>query len=185
LKIRVFTLIFLLIVQTGFSQLVFGVKVTGLAFHPRPINGSIFRGKLDKKGHLVINGGMALTAQYYANQNVGVGIGQVIMPQDCGGKWFGASQIGLALKYDLTPNHSINGVFGPMVFYRQNWADIAGYKDDVFFKKSKNLSTQYKFVWYGVNFEYTYWYANKTGVSFNLLPGIPEVLEFSAGMSFR
>lgn len=184
---KVFLIGIFLVVFThiGFSQVVFGVKITGLAYHPRPVNGSIFRGKLDKKGHFVINGGMALTAQYYANKNLGIGIGQVIMPQDCGGKWFGASQIGLALKHDLSPNHSVHGVFGPMVFYRQNWADIAGYKDDVFFKKSKNLSTQYKFVWYGVNFEYTYWYANQTGVAFNLLPGIPEVFEFSAGMNFR
>jgi hypothetical protein len=180
LKIIGSVFILLFVCQIVAAQWIVGVQYTGLAFHPK-----LYRGKLDRKGHFVMNGGLSFSASYFVNKNVGFRVNQTVMPQDCGGKWFGASQAGVVLRKDFTANDTGLLTMGPIFFYRQNWADLPDYQDDSFFRKSKNQRLQYKFVWHGGHVEYTRWLNGRSGVTVNLLPGIPEIFELSTGMSFR
>jgi hypothetical protein len=178
-----------LVVETNAQKhlFTFGVKFTGLAIHPKkkPSNGEIYKWKLDKLGRFVLNRGITFTANVQLWKFLGVGVGQTIMPFDCGGKWAGASQIGIAFLGNFGEKHSLNGIVGPTVFYRENWALLPNYTGDDFYKITKNNKIQYKTIWYAGNLEYTYWNTKNIGVSLNLLPGFPELLEISSGISTR
>ena len=167
------------------SQIQIGIKITGLAFHPKPLNSDLYQRKLDKTGHFVINRGILFTVQANVWKCVGIGFAQAFMPQDCADKRLGASQIGVSLLGNLNNQHSFSGIFGPIIFYRQSWKSISNYQDDGLFKDSRNKALQYKFVWYGGHLEYTYWFSKQAGLAVNVLPGIPMIFELSPGVNFR
>ncbi|MGV6861670.1 MAG: hypothetical protein ACWA41_07845 [Putridiphycobacter sp.] len=173
------------------SQFSFGVKISGLAYHPqKEINESHYRWKLDKGGHLVSFIGISFMGSYQFNPYVGVKVVQTVMPFDCAGKWAFITHVGVNF-YDRIVGwkndiHRGSGSFGPLFYYRKGWGEIEGYSPDLtFVKPSKNKKWETKFVWYGAQLQYDYFFRPNQAHSINIFPGYPYIYSFAIGETFR
>lgn len=64
--------------------------------------------------------------------------------------------------------------------YRHDWADNDAYVDDGYFKRHGKW--QHKFYCYAGELEYNYRLKERTDLSVNLMPGIPELVSFGMGL---
>jgi hypothetical protein len=131
-----FLLLFLCWQLQGFSQnFLIGLKFSGHTIHPKhEQNAPLYKWKVDKKGHLVINGGITLTADIKIYEWFGLKLSQSFIKYDCAGKHAYVSHIGANFGGHGTTigdsNHGISGSMGPMIFFRENWKDLPGYVHD-------------------------------------------------------
>jgi hypothetical protein len=160
-----------------------GVYINGVNFHfKRPLNPNLFHRTLSRDKRLVYNLAGGFRISYYLNTFCGLTITQVFAPRDCGNQFFGMTHAGIFLstRYFNSSNHEGLLIGGPIIFYRKNWNTLPGYMDDNMMKESKNKHWQYKFVWHGGFLEYRYHYNNNQAAGIHLMPGVPELLSFSA-----
>ncbi|MFN4930237.1 MAG: hypothetical protein ACK5HE_02395 [Bacteroidota bacterium] len=160
-----------------------GVYVNGINFHlKKPLNPNLFHRTLSQDKRLVYNLAGGIRVSYYLNNYLGITITQVLAPRDCGNRFFGMTHAGvfLSTRYFNDSPHEGLLIGGPILFYRKNWNDLPGYTDDQMMKQSKNKQWQYKFVWHGGFLEYRYHYTPYQAAGIHLMPGIPELLSFSA-----
>jgi hypothetical protein len=162
----------------------FTVKYFGLSLHlkesPHP---QIFPNKLDEKGYATINYGVIAGYDRYLVRTVHAVRLQQAIYADCSGSLAGFSHIGWRGLIFQTGKHSLNGGLGPTLVYRKDWNRIEGYQDDGYFKRQGEW--QYKFYWYAGELEYNYQLTFKTDISMNIIPGIPELISFGAGIRRR
>jgi ABC-type long-subunit fatty acid transport system fused permease/ATPase subunit len=186
-------LVFIALISTSFNisaQFTFGIKISGLAYHPqKEINENHYRWNLDKNGHLVSFIGISFIANYSFNQYLGVKTTHTIMPFDCAGKWAFVSHIGINLHDRIigwkNNVHRFSGSFGPLWYYRKGWIAIDGYKQEPnFIKSSKNNKWEHKFVWYGAQVQYDFYFRTNQAVSVNIFPGYPYIYSFAIGETF-
>ncbi len=159
-----------------------GIYINGINMHlQKPVNGDLYHRTLTKNKRLVYNIGGGLRISYYVNQFSGFTMTQVIVPQDCGNRFFGLTHAGIFIttRYFNHSNHEGLLIGGPLLFYRKNWNKYPNYKNDHVMKESKNKVWQYKFVWHGGFLEYQYHYSNNQAAGIHLMPGVPELLSFS------
>jgi hypothetical protein len=175
----------------GHSQMTFGVKISGLAFHPKKeLNEACYRWKIDKKGKLVGFVGVTFTSAYQFNNYVGVKFTQTFMPFDCAGKFASVTHLGINLtdrivgwKNDL---HRGSVSIGPLFYLRKGWLQLDGYEPDTdFIKTTKSEKWQRKFVWYGGQMQYDYYFKTNQAVSVNFFPGYPYIYSLGVGETFR
>jgi len=173
------------------AQFTFGVKISGLALHPqKELNEKNYRWKLDEKGHLVAFLGVTFTAAYQFNNYLGIKFVQTFMPFDCAGKFSSVTHLGMnltdrivGLKNDV---HRGSVSIGPLLYLRKGWTEIVGYKSDLdFITPSKNKKWEHKFVWYGGQIQYDYYFNTDRALSFNFFPGYPYIYSFGVGETFR
>ncbi|MBI5915767.1 MAG: hypothetical protein HY842_10345 [Bacteroidetes bacterium] len=166
----------------------FGFQVIGLSCHLKKSNNrQLFKGKITHNGRVVVNGGVLLTARYHVDSRWGVQVSQALVARDCSGRFLGMSHVGVFGKMnDLrdSPN-SVDVSFGPMFFYRQNWALLPGYVNDGLFKISDNRQWMTKFVWYGGMVSWRHRLTEGRYFQLDMLPGIPEIISIGPGMSFQ
>jgi hypothetical protein len=167
------------------AQWFIGVKVVGLSLHfkksPHP---QLYKGRIDKHGHLVMNYGIALTAEYRFHPYIGVKFGQAIL-SDCGGKFAGASMLTLRTQAQLGKFGEGSIGMGPFFYYRKTWKNMDGYVDQGLFKDSGNGRWQTKFVWHGGEVEHNYPINEHMDISTNVLPGIPVLFVVTPGVRWR
>jgi hypothetical protein len=171
------------------QQFSFGVQLIGLSVHlKKSKHPQLFKGKLTKDGRLVLNGGVLLTARYYVNEKWGFQASQALVAHDCSGRFLGMTHLGgFISKNNLWDSrNSIDVSFGPMFFYRQNWAVMPGYVDEGLFKVSDNERWMTKFVWHGGMLSWRH-RLEAAGRYFQLdmLPGFPEIISVGPGVSFQ
>ena len=162
----------------------FTVKFFGLSVHlrqtPYP---ELFPNRLDQKGIMVVNlGGIAGYERFVLRDILSVRVEQGIYA-DCSSSLAGFTHIGWRGEIFKTGRHSLNGGLGPTLVYRRDWNRLEGYEDDGYFRRSGDW--QYKFYWYGGEFEYNYQLTEQNDLSINLVPGIPELVSFGAGFRRR
>lgn len=187
-------LILILLISSSlnsYSQFTFVIKISGLAYHPqKEINESHYRWKIDKNGHLVSFIGITLIADYSFNQYIGIKTAHTIMPFDCAGKWAFVSHIGINFHDRVigwkNNEHRFSGSFGPLWYYRKGWNNINGYIQETdFIKSSKNKQWESKFVWYGAQAQYDYYFNTQQALSVNIFPGYPYIYSFAVGETFN
>ena len=170
------------------QQFSFGFQIIGLSVHLKKSKHSqLFKGKITHDGRVVVNGGVLLTARYHVNGFWGVQASQALVARDCSGRFLGMSHLGVfGKKNDLwdSPN-SVDVSFGPMFFYRQNWALLPGYVDEGLFKISENQQWMTKFVWHGGMVSYRRRLETNRYFQLDMLPGFPELISIGPGMSFQ
>lgn len=180
-------ILLLLLMLTSFDKVCgqmwsIGIYVNGINLHlQKPVNGDLYHRTLTKNKRLVYNIGVGLRVSYYMNNFAGFTITQVVVPQDCGNKFFGLTHAGIFLstRYFNQSQHEGILIGGPVLFYRKNWNSLPGYKDDHVMVQSKNKVWQYKFVWHGGFLEYQYHYGKNQATGIHVMPGIPELMSFS------
>lgn len=162
----------------------FTVKFFGLSMHlrqtPYP---ELFKNRLDQKGIAVLNfGGIVGYDRFVVRDVISVRVEQGLY-SDCASSLAGFTHLGWRGQIFRTGRHSLNGGFGPTLVYRRDWNRLKGYEDDGYFNRSGDW--QYKFYWYGGEFEYNYQLSRQYDLSLNLVPGIPELVSFGAGFRKR
>ncbi|MDX5480627.1 MAG: hypothetical protein LPK07_03000 [Hymenobacteraceae bacterium] len=162
----------------------FTLKFFGLSAHlratPYP---ELFKNKLDEKGILVMNfGGIAGYDRFVVRDVISVRVEQGLY-SDCASSLAGFTHLGWRGQIFEAGRHSLNGGFGPTLVYRRDWNRLQGYEDDGYFNRDGDW--QYKFYWYGGEFEYNYQLTGQYDLSVNLVPGIPELVSFGVGFRKR
>lgn len=124
------------------SQVSFGIKIGGLAVHHQKVDPNYYRLSIDKKGRFVGYLGVSFVATYHINQYIGVKFIQTIMPFDCAGKRSGITHLGIDFQDRIigiqNSTHQLSASFGPLIYYRKNWNQVANYTpNDQFVKRNK------------------------------------------------
>lgn len=173
------------------QNLMIGLKITGLTIHLKnEENAPLYKWKIDHRGHFVFNGGISFTADIQLYEWVGLKVTQSFIKYDCAGKTAMMSHIGVNFGGHGTTignsNHGFSGSIGPMLFIRESWKDLPGYvHDEGLFGPLTEQKWTKKFLPIGGQFECNYFYNRHQGVSMNILPGVPDIIILSPGMSFR
>lgn len=162
----------------------FTVKLFGVSVHlkesPYP---EIFPNRLDDKGIIAFNYGAIVGYDRFVVRDViSVRVEQGLYA-DCAAELAGFTHIGWRGLILRKGRHSLNGGIGPTLVYRHDWADNDIYVDDGYFKRHGKW--QYKFYWYAGELEYNYRLKERTDLSVNLVPGIPELVSFGVGLRKR
>ncbi len=160
------------------------VKAFGLSVHlkesPYP---EIFPNRLDSKGYTTINyGGIVGYDRFVVRNDLSVRMEQGLYA-DCAESMAGFTHIGFRGKIFRKGRHSVNGGIGPTLVYRRDWNRLEGYVDNGYFNRRGDW--QYKFYWYGGEFEYNYQLSEQNDLSLTLIPGIPELVSFGIGFRRR
>ncbi|WP_276498716.1 hypothetical protein [Pontibacter litorisediminis] len=157
------------------------VKLFGLSAHLRQSqNPEIFPNRLDERGVLVLNlGAIVGYERFVLRDRISVRVEQGLYA-DCAAELAGFSHIGFRGVLLHKGRHSVNGGFGPTLVYRKDWNRIEGYGDDGYFNRYGQW--QYRFYWYGGEFEYNYRFKPDTELSVNLVPGVPELVSVGFGL---
>lgn len=180
-------LLFILFSIGGNAQFTVGIKFGGLAFHQQKVNPNYYRLSIDKKGRWVGYLGCSITAGYQFNPYIGVKIIQTLMPYDCAGKFSGITHIGIDFQDRIigidNAKHNLSASFGPLFYYRKNWAHVPNYyKDEGFVKQNVAGNWERKFVWYGGQIQYDFKLNQRHKLSTNFLPGFPYIYTFMTGI---
>ena len=162
-----------------------GLKYFGLSLHPFGAynNEKLMPLKFDDKGLFVLDVGfMASFEKYLWKDFVSIKFVQSIYG-DCILQPAGFTHLGFRLKIFSIGKHQLNGGIGPTLIYRKNWYDVEGYDDSYsFFEGSKDDFWQWRFLWYGGEFEYNYNVYKNIDLSVTFIPGFPDLLAFAFGV---
>ncbi|MBK0403521.1 hypothetical protein I5M27_11030 [Adhaeribacter sp. BT258] len=180
-------LVFLLF--PGFQALAqdnIGLKFFGLSIHPGgDENAPLMPRRFDDKGIWVLNlGGMLSYEKFIYEDGVSVKAVQGFY-SDCAAQPGGFSHIGLRARIFKTKKHSLFGGIGPTLVYRKNWYELPGYQDPDYFEGAPTDTWQYKFLWYGGEFEYAYVLTDKIDLAATFIPGYPKLISLSFGARYK
>ena len=162
-----------------------GVKFFGLSIHPlgEKDNAHLMPLKLDKNGYFVLNiGGVAMYEKFVLGDFVSIKLAQA-MYADCATRLGGFSHLGLRGRIIKKGRHFLYGGIGPTLIYRRNWHELPGYVDQHRFKGGSSVKWQYLFLWYGGEFEYKYLIKDNLYFSISFVPGYPDLMNLSLGIS--
>lgn len=163
------------------------VKFMGLSIHPLGAGGNvdIMPNKLDKNGYLVMNLGAMCSYEYFLFRDI-VSLKYVQgLYADCAARFAGFSGLGIRARIFQWGKHRLSGGIGPTLLYRRNWFELAGYHDTGYFKGSKEDRWQYKFLWYGGEFEYKVALTERWDVATTFVPGYPDLMCLAVGVSYK
>ena len=187
---KTFTVLFVLLCNTHFTnanELYVGIKFFGLSIHPAgDLNAQLMPLKFDKKGVFVLNTGVSMNVEYFFYKNiVSVKFVQGLYA-DCAQKLGGFTHLGLRGRIFEYGKHSFYGGIGPTLIYRKNWYSFENYDGSYsFFRGNPEDTWQYRFLWYGGEFEYNYALNEKVSLSSSFVPGFPDLVNLSIGIRLR
>jgi len=164
-----------------------GIKYFGRSIHPKGEheNSFLMPNKLDKNGYLVMNFGAVVSYEYFiVEERVSLKIAQALY-SDCAARLGGFTHIGIRGRILKKGKHTISGGIGPTIVYRRNWLELDGYINQNRFKGDEDDKWQYLFLWYGGEFEYKYAINNKVDVTSSFVPGYPDLMSLSFGISIK
>jgi len=190
-KLLIILLLLFMPLSVHAQQVAFGIKFTGLAIHPRPQpNAHHYVGKFDRKGRVVLTGGITLSVDIGIYQQIGIKLVQALLWRDCAHKFAMLSHVGVnfggaGATLD-NGRHGISGSVGPVFYRRRSWRDLPGYVPDDTWRATKSDSNwETRFILLGGQFEYTYYWDQNYGLSLNILPGYPDIIGITAGPTIR
>lgn len=159
------------------------LKYFGLTFHPFGDQlAEVQPYKLDKNAYVVFNFGAMLGYEHYIWEDI---LSYKLIQSaftDCSGGSAGFTYLGLKGICLDKKKHRLMFDIGPVFFYRQSWTRFPQYTDRGIFQRYKDY--QYKFFWYGAEFEYDYRLTDKLDLSVSFTPGLPFVLTWATGVKY-
>jgi len=191
LRILIPFLVFISIVLQASTQVLAGITIGGIGFHPQKSeNAGFYRWKMDRHGRFTGLAGITIHVSWRIHPTVGVKILQTFVAHDCAGKFAGITHAGIELHDDIAgirnPEHEFSASFGPMWYYRRNWTKEKSYRNDSeFIRLSENGKWERKFIWHGGQIQYNYNWNLHDSFVVNFLPGYPYLYTFMAGAGKR
>ncbi|WP_025842665.1 hypothetical protein [Porphyromonas gingivicanis] len=164
-----------------------GLKFMGLSIHPLGGNGNevIMPNKLDPQAHFVVNLGAILSYEHFLYKDIVSVKALQGLYADCAVQLAGFSSIGIRARIFRLGRHSLYGGLGPTIIFRRNWFRLEGYQDSHYFKGDKDDYWQYRFLWYGGEFEYKVVLRDQIDFSISFVPGYPDLMSLSMGISYN
>ncbi len=139
-------------------------------------NAPLYKIKADDNGKILVEPGIRLGAELYANDFTSLKFAQTIR-MDCMKKAAFTTELMLRFRLFKIYKHSLSIGFGGAAFYRKTWQDIEGYKDDGY----KNGTLQNK-VLPTAELEYNYVICKKNDLSFAVTHFGPKAVGFAVGV---
>lgn len=171
---------------SSFSQSTFTAKYFGLTVHPKGDRTAHLQpNKLDKNAVFVRNTGLFVGYERFVYEDlISVKVIQGVMT-DCSNGLASATHVGIRAGLVLSLKHDIYLGVGPTFIARESWSRFgSSYTSSGFFNETSTKKfgdVQWKFIWYGAEFEYDYKFNAKNCVSLSLTPGVPLAMIFSIG----
>lgn len=179
---RVLLFTFILFSVSSRAQWFVGVKFMGISYHlDDGENKKLYQWNVGRHGNLAFHIGFGLTCEYKINNWFSLKVDQVVF-RDCAGRFAGMSMFNARGTLDMKRAGDISAGMGPFFYYRRSWLCFEKYKNDGYFKSSKNGKWQTKFVWYGGEIEYNFPINETLDWSTNILPGLPVVIAVASGV---
>jgi hypothetical protein len=187
-KMCVFLFVFLFNIPIAYANNLFvGVKFFGLSIHPKgTYNSQHMPLRFDRNGIFVLNTGISINIEYFVYRDIiSVKFIQGLYA-DCVRKFGGFTHLGIRARIFEIERHSLYGGVGPTFIYRQNWHSLENYDGSFeFFRGNPEDTWQYRFLWYGGEFEYNYVLNDNFSLSTSFVPGFPDLLNLSFGLRAR
>ncbi len=177
--------LFIIFNQCLHAQNNIGLKLFGLSIHPETVkeNAVVMPRKLDKNGVLVLNIGAEIMYEHFVYKDkYSLKFVQALYA-DCADQLGGFVHIGVRGRIFSLGKHRLYGGIGPTLVFRRSWLDLAEYKDQGLFQGDGRY--QYLFLWYGGEFEYKYELNSKFDFAISFIPGYPDLLSLSLGLSYK
>lgn len=169
------------------SQSTLTVKYFGLTIHPFGDKAAaLMPYKADSRGVFIANfGGFVGYEKYIYEDFISAKIIQGVFT-DCSGGLAGATHIGLRGVLIDRKKHRLSFGLGPTLIYRDSWNRFGErYTSSGFFNEYYSRSIgdiQWKFFYFGFEFEYDYLINSKNDLSVSFTPGVPMACIFSVGL---
>jgi hypothetical protein len=163
------------------------VKYFGCTIHPfGDKSAALMPYKFDSKGRFIANfGGFIGYEKYIYEDFISAKIIQGIFT-DCSGGLAGVTHLGLRGVLIDKNKHRFSFGIGPVFLYRDSWSRFGErYTPSGFFNEyhSGTLGdVQWKFFYFGFEFEYDYLLNQENDLSFSFTPGLPMACVFSVGV---
>lgn len=179
-------ILFLVWMQSSHAQSTFTLKYFGMTVHPfGDPTAHLQPYKLDNKARFVVNfGGFAGYEQFVYRDLVSVkAIGGLFT--DCSAGWATVVHLGPRLNLMKLKKHRLYIGIGPTLILRNSWTRFGeSYTPSGFFNVAETQrygDIQWKFVPYGMEFEYDYAITERDQFSVSFTPGVPLAMIFSFG----
>lgn len=169
------------------ARLSLALHFFGLSFHPHGVlQPELMPRKLDEQGVFVLNVGLVCSFEYFLLEDlVSVKIMQG-MYSDCGNLPAGFTHIGLRGRIFSSGTQSLSGGIGPTWLYRRSWFQLDGYDPaGTFFRGTSDEPWQYRFLWYGGEFEYAVRIHDSADFTVSFVPGYPDLMSLFPGVRYR
>ena len=173
-----------IIKQEKFKSNTFYLSAQYLGFTFHPGEGGKYPLKIDEKAYWVFEVGGAINLDYYFKEKIFIR-GSVAHYLDCAYVPAGYFHLGLRGTIFEKAKHQINGGLGPTLLYREDWYQFSEYKGDSFYGDRVNCKWQYRFIFYGGEFEYLYQLTDKIQLQFSRIPGIPIIVTSKFGLRMK
>ena len=166
-------------------QQYFSLEYLGFSLHPG--GGSMpqhYPLKVDAKAWLVLQVGVV------ANYDVEISKRFFIRSaagyySDCAFLPSGFLHLGIRWTAIRRGRHEFNIGLGPTFLFREDWHQFPEYKDDAIFGNRVSGKWQYRFIFYGGEFEYLYRLNDRWQLQYSVVPGYPSVVTSKFGARFK
>lgn len=163
------------------------LKFMGLSLHPLSgkDNALLMPHRIDPRGYLVLNfGGIISYERLLYRDILSLKLAQGLYA-DCATQLAGFTHLGLRGQILQIKRHSLYGGIGPTLIYRHSWSKLPGYTDTGYYSKDPSDSWEYRFLWYGGEFEYKYRLTAHIDFAVTFIPGYPDLIALALGCSYR
>ncbi len=186
MRLTVLLVLLLCSLNAANAQSTFTLKYFGMTIHPfGDPTAHLQPFKLDDRARFVANfGGFAGYEKFVYRDLVSVkAIGGLF--SDCSGGWATVAHLGPRLNLLKCKKHKVYVGVGPTLILRNSWTRFGeSYTSSGFFNVSQTKrygDIQWKFVPYGLEFEYDYAITERDQFSVSFTPGVPLAMIFSFG----
>lgn len=168
------------------SQETITVKYFGLTVHPfGDPTAQIQPYKLDDRARFVLNfGGFVGYEKFFYRDYIAAKVIQGAF-SDCSGGFASITHLGARVNLMRTKKHRVYLGIGPTLLVRDSWSrfgtdyEPSGYFNETYSKRFGDL--QWKFIPYGMEFEYDYAVTPADQISVSFTPGVPLACILSVG----
>lgn len=163
----------------------FGLKFFGLSIHAYgDENWRLMPRRLDDTGRFVINLGATANYELFVWRDIVSVKSSVALYSDCAARLGGFFHVGLRGRIFKIGRHTLNGGIGPTLIFRRNWAELPNYSNLHYFKGAPGDIWQWRFLWYGGEFEYNVQLWKGWEASLTFIPGFPKLMSLSIGFRY-
>ena len=158
------------------------IQWIGFTYHPGGGDyPEVYPLKIDKQGYGVFELGLALNYDYQFHDGFFLR-SALAYYKDCAFVDAGFVHLGVRGIIWSNDRHSINAGLGPTFLVREDWHKFREYVWDDFYGERVSGKWQYRFIWYGLQFEYLYRINDRLQLHYSLIPGVPAVLTSFVGV---
>ena len=164
-----------------------GVKFVSFSLHPKGSpNAQLMPLKFDARGLLVYNPGGTLNFEYFTVDDIlSIKFVQGLYG-DCALQFLGYTHLGFRLRLFKINRVSVNVGIGPTFIYRQSWFRLKGYNTvEKFLKGDSFENWEYRFIWYGGEFECNFRVKDAWDMSLSIIPAGSDLINLSTGFRYR